>query len=671
MILEHRLDKYLALREQLASKIQATMEQHAMAEVDALKENSTVSSHSNPRLSPTLSNSKTMSQKKDIGQKRGSEVLEKDAAKSSMGQDVSQNETKSPRAPQFGRNNIELEFRPVLIKLWQDLSRHYRGQMKKIFRNVRRNREISFKSQADVQKKFLNYLHRSDNKQELLDQFVKDFNQFSDEFPDLREDNATKEELHQRCDVLSDELWEIVEERKEQNIDERKKIMESGSVENNLDFLTTCAQSLLQSELDKFKASIQIIHDYYFAIEEKTTHELTGAVTSELTFDGDEMPSVEVLGENADSTVIASYSYPRLDKLLQMALKQQAVPDVTKIDAAGADKKGGKAPPPKKGAPAAKDAETDAPVEESMYVKEMKEAVRVEKSLLRFRLVQIRNWTLNRLQDTRQQALSTYKKFDDWIQVAQKTEMDTIEEMCAVIKKAIEDECKIQHELRIQFMDFTVDNSTLNYINPPIPKLEALEQSQSDRFAIPQLRNLLGEFETIAKATGDLLQCRELCQLLYSKIKNSFHFCSYESQVPETWNTFGLAEINQMIRNLDFKNTGYVNWRTLMTHIILLKSSVPNAKEISRIEKMLKEPEVSCDQFCKGTFWFEAAEQSTDRSNAIVFERVKMIKQLLFDTHQCEEKLSVGRFATTLGQISQRAGEGANFSDVLFAQVRI
>lgn len=122
-----------------------------------------------------------------------------------------------------------------------------------------------------------------------------------------------------------------------------------------------------------------------------------------------------------------------------------------------------------------------------------------------------------------------------------------------------------------------------------------------------------------------------------------------------------------MIRNLDFKNTGYVNWRTLMTHIILLKSQVPNAKEISRIEKMLKDAEVNCDTFCKGTFWFDESEKSTDRDNAIVFERVKMIKQLLFNTHQCEDKLSVGRFATTLGQISQRAGEGANFSDVLFA----
>lgn len=329
-----------------------------------------------------------------------------------------------------------------------------------------------------MQKKFLNFLHRCDNKQELLDQFVKDFNQFSDDFPDLREDNNTKEELHQRCDVLSDELWEIVEDRKESNTEERKKIMESGAVENNLDFLTTCAQQLLQSELDKFKTSIQIIHDYYFAIEEKTTHELTGAITSELTFDGEEMPSVEVLNEGCDATVLASYVYPRLEKLLQMALKQQVVPDVTAVAAgAGGDKKGAKAAPPKKGAPATKETEADAPTEESQYVKEMREAVKVEKSLLRFRLVQIRNWTVQRLQDTRQTAINTYKKFDDWIQVAQKTEMDTIEEMCTIVKKAIEEEAKIQHELRIEFMDFTVDNSTLNFINPPLPKLESLEDS--------------------------------------------------------------------------------------------------------------------------------------------------------------------------------------------------
>ena len=58
----------------------------------------------------------------------------------------------------------------------------------------------------------------------------------------MREDEQTKEELHQRTDALSDELWEIVEDRKESAIEFRKKIMESGTVEFNLAFLTQSAQ---------------------------------------------------------------------------------------------------------------------------------------------------------------------------------------------------------------------------------------------------------------------------------------------------------------------------------------------------------------------------------------------------------------------------------------------
>lgn len=103
------------------------------------------------------------------------------------------------------------------------------------------NREQIRAKQMTVQQTFLCFLNRLDNKQEILDEFVKSFNEFSDQYPDLREDEQTKEELHQRVDVLSDELWEIVEERKEQAIEERKKQMESGNVETTLAYLTTCA----------------------------------------------------------------------------------------------------------------------------------------------------------------------------------------------------------------------------------------------------------------------------------------------------------------------------------------------------------------------------------------------------------------------------------------------
>lgn len=362
------------------------------------------------------------------------------------------------------------------------MSVNYRQQMKTIFQSVRVHRERYFNIQSDLQARFLCYLQRLDNKQDCLNEFVDKFNAFTDEYPDLREDEQTKEELHQRTDVLSDELWEVVEERKEANTDERRKVMEAGEIEFGLEFLTLSAQQLMQSELDKFKVSVQIIHDYYHAVEEKNTPEVQGIPSCELTFEGDEMPSVEFVGETADRSNIDSYSYPRLEKLLAMALRMQVIPDVTQLAAAGGADKKGKPPAKGKAPTATEDAVT---TEDSLFVREMKEALRVEKSILRFRLVQIRNWSYQRLHELRNSAIRLYKKLDDWIQVAQKTEMDAIEEMCVVIKRAIEGESKIQNELKIKFMDFTVDKKTLNFITPTPPKLEQLEEFRVERFAIP------------------------------------------------------------------------------------------------------------------------------------------------------------------------------------------
>ena len=44
---------------------------------------------------------------------------------------------------------------------------------------------------------FLTFLKRLDAKQQVLDKFNNDFNEFSDQYPDMREDDQTKEELHQ------------------------------------------------------------------------------------------------------------------------------------------------------------------------------------------------------------------------------------------------------------------------------------------------------------------------------------------------------------------------------------------------------------------------------------------------------------------------------------------
>jgi len=69
----------------------------------------------------------------------------------------------------------------------------------------------------------------------------------------------------------------------------------------------------------------------------------------ELAFEGEDNPAVEFVPEGADRTQIKNYTFPRLDKLLAMAIKYQIVPDVTKIvhSSKAVDKKGGKAAPAK------------------------------------------------------------------------------------------------------------------------------------------------------------------------------------------------------------------------------------------------------------------------------------------------------------------------------------
>jgi len=78
--------------------------------------------------------------------------------------------------------------------------------------------------------------------------------------------------------------------------------MESGDVESNQEFLTSIAQQLMQAELDKFRVQIQIIHDYYHAIEEKNTPEIQSSTTVELAFEGEDAPAVESVPEGADRT---------------------------------------------------------------------------------------------------------------------------------------------------------------------------------------------------------------------------------------------------------------------------------------------------------------------------------------------------------------------------------
>lgn len=218
-------------------------------------------------------------------------------------------------------------------------------------------------------------------------------------------------------------------------------------------------------------------------------------------------------------------------------------------------------------------------------------------------------------------------------------------------------------------MDFTVDQATLNYIDPVPPKLDALEEYREDRFAIPQLKSLLNEFEMATQSTGPLMQVCELASLLFAKLRNSVHFGGYDTAMPACWNDLGLPDVVQILRNLDKANTGFVDWRVLFTCLALQRSQIPKTVSWAGVtaENGFAEEAAFVGHQC----WFDECETSKDRDYSHVFERTKMLHELLFRANCCT--VEGGRRVINLDEFARKVqslgAAGSSLHSVLFAKV--
>ena len=244
------------------------------------------------------------------------------------------------------------------------------------------------------------------------------------------EEDQTKEELHQRVEDLHQLLWEIVETKKEEATEERKQIMNSNYIEDEMDFYVANIHRLIQAEMDRYFGSIQLINDYYNTLEGKPlTDPLDTPLPDILVGSPELFPPIE----NPDDPE----SFPRLELLYNNAVKilngeeiEELVPKDAKTKSKAPPKKDDKKEKDKK---KGKDEPAPEPVEMSPLEKELKETLAKEKAILRYRLALIKTVATNRLKELRSMAKSLYTKLDDWIYYSNKCENDAIDELVSFV----------------------------------------------------------------------------------------------------------------------------------------------------------------------------------------------------------------------------------------------
>jgi hypothetical protein len=218
----------------------------------------------------------------EIWNQNDSHIVEEDSRMLSEFADVS-DEHDDEEDDEYTKNNkriskikkkINKELASVLLNLVIKMFENYLIECKDIFKFLRWQRDHITRNYDLILQKFIIFLKRPSLKQALLLEFQNRYNNFLDNYPDLVDDKHVKEEHHQQVDDLNDKIYEIIEKRKIDAFEERKSIMNSSWIENEMEKLYLNLEKLYQAEIDKFISSMNIIRDYYHNLDNRPIIEL-------------------------------------------------------------------------------------------------------------------------------------------------------------------------------------------------------------------------------------------------------------------------------------------------------------------------------------------------------------------------------------------------------------
>lgn len=100
------------------------------------------------------------------------------------------------------------------INKWEEmLNSYYRHSMQR-FHDLVQQRKRIFQLFRKTQSSFLDFICRDSPFQRRVNEFCDNFNRFSEQYPELRFKDETRTELTKRVQILNDNLWQTILERK-------------------------------------------------------------------------------------------------------------------------------------------------------------------------------------------------------------------------------------------------------------------------------------------------------------------------------------------------------------------------------------------------------------------------------------------------------------------------
>lgn len=503
-----------------------------------------------------------------------------------------------------------------LWDMWDSIQTLYLSRLHEVFHHERSHRTEFFRQLKELQVHFIKYLYRPSEKMLLLSSFHKEFNQFTDENPDMREDDATISELHQRTEDLCNKLWDIIERREKEAEAELANITGSGWMEFESEKIAWLGSLLLQAECSRYFAAVQFLSDYYCCLDKKHILKI-------------EFPQWDFILESISS----------VENLSKMCERVITAPVITPVE----EEKEVKDPKAKGKPPAKGKAKQDEEVIPKSHNQiELEAALNLELQVLHAKVQRIKNWGTSKIKEIEAECKNIFDRMNIWIRCSTKAENEAVFQLSNVIRSAIESQTKIKPLLELNTLDIILHHDLVTYKDPVPPPLKAKESHIPHRLTIPQLESLLTELGQFPA----LIEKEILSSILIRRKKISGALKEYHG-LSKMWQEKTDFEIIELVNGFDENMNGCVNWKDVMNSILLI-DSLPVARDILHSYCIKLGEACNYETFIQQTAWFDDTEGNVDLPNSEKFDRITHIKSLLFNVNHEDGVIDGNELKATL-----------------------
>lgn len=556
---------------------------------------------------------------------------------------------------------------------WNKLFENYITECKMIFKFSKRQNELILSNFSKLQVKFIEFLKRPSKKMEEVQKYQMKYNKFADDYPELKDDPQVKQEFHQDVVDLSDRIWEIIDLRKVEAIEERRKIMASGWIENEMEKFYNTLERLFVNEVEKFLVSLNIIRDYYNALDSKNIAlfelglgvNLTNLIKSnEILTDLSNLP---LEGEN-------KLKFPRIDKIykncvklifkyeekiaaLEKSLKISSNNHAPIVDS-NIHKKFSKSMTYKR------NLHTDSTFLDErrdifLYEEEMKNTLKNEKMKFKYRVTLLKHWGSEKLSNMRRIANLVYDKLDEWIISTIKAENEAMNTLVERLNSMIEREMKVKVDLEMDGFDIYNVTDISQYIDnlpTPLPTKVVHEKGifhlNKFKLIVDELKSYEVQKNYIRISTFIEVYLKKyliesnnqgipesLRMLSFHNFNKLIKFFEFNPGVNSNMNAVNNSLSQQLTSNSDFLNVKNISLILALIHCKILDDE--GEKNIRRQAEnyLINNTIIAKENFLHNIeFWFEK-----DFSSSINFEdeeyaedKPKVLKQMIFDIYKDE-----------------------------------